>query len=531
MAGKGCGVTTEFCLQPRSWQIGLIGVAVLATAILGFSRWRLPKSVPPLGLATVTIVPGVHMIRGLGPSAAYAVETSEGTILVDAGLEAAASTLKSELANLLIDYRTIKAVFLTHVHGDHTGGAEAIRRATGAKTYAGKGDADVLRAGGPREAFFSAFYMPNHAPHPTPIDVELVGGEDLVFGDTHIVAVGTPGHTPGSICYLLERGGHRILFSGDVIMHLSEHKPLGTYSTYLAPKHRGDAKTYLETIKSLRSMQSPDLVLPGHPPPGPRPNLATMTPGRWTAIMDEGIQDMEILLARFAADGKDFLDGEPKRLLSDLVYLGDSAGVATYAFVEEGRLILVDAPDSADGVAERLVRLGITPAAPSLVLLTSNEPAHLAGLKSIVDRWHCRVVAAPTTTEAARASCPSDTDIVSTDDFSTLGFGKALSAITLRGGGAGYLFTREGKVVLFSGPIPVQFGEEAIAKLKASPTPSRDDTLDAMTSIHRLSAASPDLWLPSNPWHGQNANLYGDEWADLIAANYRIRHSQLEQPR
>jgi len=506
-------------------------MAVLATGILGFSRWRRPRPVPPLGPATVTIVPGVHMIRGLGPSVAYAVETSEGTILIDAGLEAAASTLKSELANLLIDWRSIKAVFLTHVHGDHTGGAEAIRRATGAKTYAGKGDADVLRVGGPREAFFSAFYMPNHSPHPTPIDVELVGGEDIVFGDTHIVAVGTPGHTPGSICYLLERGGHRILFSGDVIMHLSEQKPLGTYSTYLAPKHRGDAKTYLETITSLRSMQPPDLVLPGHPPQGPRPNLATMTPARWAAIMDEGIRDMEILLARFAADGPDFLDGAPKRLLPDLDYLGDSAGVATYAFVEGGQLILVDAPDSADWVAERLARLGITPAAPSLVFLTSKEPAHLSGLKSIVERWHCRVVAAPTTTEAARASCASDTGIVSSDDFSTLGFGEALSAITLRGGGAAYRLNRAGKVVLFSGPIPVQFGEEMIANLKASPTPLRDDTMDAMLSIYRLSSASPDLWLPSNPWHGQNANLYGNEWTDLISANYRIRHSQLEQPR
>src|SRR5262249_45058062 len=156
---------------------------------------------------------------------------------------------------------------LTHAHGDHCGGAEELRKRTGARVYAGSGDAAVLRAGEPREAFFSAFYMPYHVPHPTAIDVELVGGETLDFGDVRFQVLATPGHTPGSTCYLLEKGKLRALFAGDVItMLLGEDQPrlhvrkaLGIYSAYLAPRYRGDARSYLASLHMLRSLPVPDL--------------------------------------------------------------------------------------------------------------------------------------------------------------------------------------------------------------------------------------------------------------------------------
>ena len=181
------------------------------------------------------------------------------------------------MARLGLDWRRVRAVLLTHVHGDHTGGAEYLRANTGAKVYAGQGDAAVLRAGGPREAFFSIFSMPNDSPHPTTVDVELKGDEVLDFGDVRFRALATPGHTPGSICYLMERGPLRVLFAGDVISELlgneeptaAGRNPLGTYSAYLAPRYRGDAKDYLASLRKLRGLPVPDLVLPGHPVIGP----------------------------------------------------------------------------------------------------------------------------------------------------------------------------------------------------------------------------------------------------------------------
>src|SRR5207248_1162033 len=104
-------------------------------------------------------------------------------------------------------------------------GAEALRTRTGARIHAGRGDCPALRNAAPREAFFADNYYPKLAPHPTTVDVELAGGEILEFGDTRFTVIATPGHTPGSTCYLMERPGLRALFTGDVILHLSAATP------------------------------------------------------------------------------------------------------------------------------------------------------------------------------------------------------------------------------------------------------------------------------------------------------------------
>ncbi len=230
---------------------------------------RAPLLVPK----AMTIAPGIHMLGGLEPSVAYVVESSDGLILIDSGVEGDARSLKSQMSELGLDWRRVCAILITHVHGDHSGGAERIRAETGAKVFAGARDSDVLEAGGPREAMLSIFYRPSYEPHPTTVDVTLEGDEAIEFGDVQFRALGTPGHTPGSICYLMERNGLRVLFSGDVIIMLrgdekpasQVRKPLGTYSAYLAPGYRGDAEAYLSTLVALKRLAVPDLLLPGHP--------------------------------------------------------------------------------------------------------------------------------------------------------------------------------------------------------------------------------------------------------------------------
>lgn len=155
--------------------------------------------------SAVPVVPGIYLLGGLSPSAAYVVETSKGLVLVDSGLDNEAKLLRSQMAELGLDWKRVRAVLLTHVHGDHSGGAEWLRDATGAKIYAGEGDVAALQNGKSREAFFSTYYMPDTTLHPTTIDVPLKGEEILDFGDVRITCLAMPGHTPGSVCYLLER--------------------------------------------------------------------------------------------------------------------------------------------------------------------------------------------------------------------------------------------------------------------------------------------------------------------------------------
>ena len=331
----------------------MIAAAVAAVAFNFYRPSRFPADrVPLLRPKAMMITPGIYLLGGLELGAAYAVETSQGLVLIDSGLQEYATALKSQLHRLGLDWRRVCAILLTHAHGDHSGGAEHLRTALGAKVYAGKGDASVLRAGGPRDAFFSVFYRPNDRPHPTTVDVELDGGESLSFGDVRISALATPGHTPGSICYLVERSGLRVLFAGDVISslrgdpgsHSEFMRPLGTYSAYLPPRYRGDASNYLSSLRALRARAVPDLVLPGHPRDDTAPQSPRLSQKAWEQLLDQGIRDMETLLARFRADGADFLDGNPKKLLSDLYYLGDFDGAAIYGFFIASQFFLVDAP-------------------------------------------------------------------------------------------------------------------------------------------------------------------------------------------
>src|SRR5262249_54257581 len=142
-------------------------------------------------------------------------------------------------------------------------GAERLRRETGCQVCIGREDAAPLREGGPREAIFSKFDMPDETIHLTTIDVELSDGQVLTLGEARITAIATPGHTRGSFCYLIEHRGQRSLATGDTVMSLSDG--LGTYTTYLPPKYRGNVDDYLQSLWKLRRISAPDLVLPGHP--------------------------------------------------------------------------------------------------------------------------------------------------------------------------------------------------------------------------------------------------------------------------
>ncbi len=523
------------------WARGVALVLALATAIsagvwyagaldtLGFRSY-------PLHRSTMFVAPGIGALAGLSPSSAYVIETSEGLILIDSGLEADASPVKAELAKLGLDWRRIRAILLTHAHGDHTGGAATLRRQTGARLYVGAGDAAVLREGGPREAFFSTFAMPGHTPHPTPVDVELRGGELIVVGDVRVEAISAPGHTPGSTCYLSERQGLRAFFAGDVIMMLRGDepprdemgKPLGTYSAYLAPSYRGDARATLQSLKALRRIPVPDLVLPGHPRAQPNPEDPRISQSRWEEILDSGIRDMENLIARFKADGADFLDGHPRLLLPNLYYLGERGGAAVYGFYVGERFFLVDAPGGPGllaFVADQLRQLGREPARPSAVLLTDVGPLSTQGLADMVEKANPVVIAGYAGIDRAREVCPPGTSIGPAEELSDRGW-FPVETVTLDGRGwspIAYRVILGGKSVLFSGQIPVKMSQEAGESLIADLTHPPGDPqgyLRAMTRLHR--AGRSDLWLPLIPTHGQNANLYGQDWDRTIEENLAV---------
>jgi hypothetical protein len=69
---------------------GSVAFLALAVVLLGIEHWASGgKNVryqaartPRLFRSTIPIVPGIYVLGGLSPSAAYVIETSEGLILV-----------------------------------------------------------------------------------------------------------------------------------------------------------------------------------------------------------------------------------------------------------------------------------------------------------------------------------------------------------------------------------------------------------------------------------------------------------------
>ncbi len=106
-----------------------------------------------------------------------------------------------------------KAVLLlhTHAHFDHIGATGALREATGAAVCLHPDDeALYLRLPEQGRAFGFSFASP------PPIDRTIADGEILRFGESRFLALHTPGHSPGSACFLLE-SGPGALFSGDTL--------------------------------------------------------------------------------------------------------------------------------------------------------------------------------------------------------------------------------------------------------------------------------------------------------------------------
>jgi glyoxylase-like metal-dependent hydrolase (beta-lactamase superfamily II) len=95
--------------------------------------------------------------------------------------------------------RTVTAIVLTHGHNDHVTAAVALREATGAPIWFNPADRmlwDVVH--------------PAAAP-----DEELAEGSRFDVAGTTLVAVATPGHSPGSTC--LYAAGLGTVFTGDTL--------------------------------------------------------------------------------------------------------------------------------------------------------------------------------------------------------------------------------------------------------------------------------------------------------------------------
>jgi glyoxylase-like metal-dependent hydrolase (beta-lactamase superfamily II) len=483
------------------------------------------KSAQCLARTPVRVAESVYLLGDMRPSVVYIVETSDGLAMIDAGLESAHDTLLAGMSKLGLDVGRLKFILLTHAHGDHTMGAQRLRDETGAKIYIGREDAGPLRRGSPWEAIFSKFDMQGERLHPTTIDGELTDQQVLELGQARFTVLATPGHTPGSCCFLVEINGERMLFTGDTISIFNVIT--GTYSTRLPPRYRGDIDDYRQSLEKLRRLPAPDLVLPGHPGADPAPSDPHFNADQWHALVDAGIADLDQLAQRYARDGADFLDGNPKEILQGLYYLGDFEGQAAYALVRDGRALLFDGARGDDAVrrlAAAWKTLAIGEPTISALVLTSFEEENLTGLRSIVEEAGCGVVAPPETNEVIARSCQQRAAIVSPDVLPSLGWGE-IHTLPVKGAGEpelAYYFHLDGALVLVSGSMPIDADATEFIKRSRRGPPHGWDARQLAESLDRLEEITPTIWLAAEPWQGRNANLYDWNWSHTLRRNREL---------
>ena len=131
-------------------------------------------------------------------------ETGEA-IVIDPGEEA--SRIHSRLAELGL---VLKQILLTHGHIDHVGGAQELKRLTGAPILLNEDDLPMLKMIGVQAGFFG---LPK--PEATLPDQYLSDGQRVGLERYPAQVLCTPGHTKGSVCFYF--APLQLLVAGDTL--------------------------------------------------------------------------------------------------------------------------------------------------------------------------------------------------------------------------------------------------------------------------------------------------------------------------
>jgi metallo-beta-lactamase class B len=132
---------------------------------------------------------------GNSETVVYAITTSDGIVLIDSGVaQEVEPVLIPGLVALGLDPADVKLVLLGHGHSDHYGGASYFQTEYGARVGTTAADWDTIAAA-------VASGRPGDTPAPTR-DLVVREGVPVTLGDTTIVPVEIPGHTPGSLAFI-----------------------------------------------------------------------------------------------------------------------------------------------------------------------------------------------------------------------------------------------------------------------------------------------------------------------------------------
>jgi glyoxylase-like metal-dependent hydrolase (beta-lactamase superfamily II) len=235
------------------------------------------SQVAPLVRRVIARNPSKFTYHGTGT---YIVGTGDDVVVIDPGprLDSHRDALRRALVGA-----TVRAILVTHCHADHSPLASWLAGETGAPTiaYGPHGDDEWDIGDDPSE-------LDVPAPDAAPVAVESVAAESVAMEEStdraftpdvtvstgdevasarsgrttwSMTALHTPGHTSNHLCFGLDDGSTRMLFTGDHVM--------GWSTTVVSPPD-GDMAAYLASLRAVAG-RNDDVLVPTHGAPIRRP--------------------------------------------------------------------------------------------------------------------------------------------------------------------------------------------------------------------------------------------------------------------
>ena len=169
-------------------------------------------------------------------------ETGNGFLVDPAVYE-----LQVEEAMKEMGVRNLQYILLTHGHFDHILGVNGfLKNHPEAKVVIHKEDEAFLT-----DTVLSHSKMHGLTQEPVKADVLVEDGDVLAFDDTEFKVVHTPGHTRGSVVYLLDD----LMFSGDTLFQMSCGR---------TDFPESDPASMRPSLQKLAALNGNYHVLPGH---------------------------------------------------------------------------------------------------------------------------------------------------------------------------------------------------------------------------------------------------------------------------
>jgi glyoxylase-like metal-dependent hydrolase (beta-lactamase superfamily II) len=181
-------------------------------------------------------------------AAIYLINFEGHSALVDAGCGRSRKKVLDNIRTCGVNPEEIEYLLITHCHYDHTGGAKHIKDMARCTVVAHELEAGFLEQG---DNTVTAAKWYGSSLEPFVIDWKIVlPREQIDLGGRHIEAIHTPGHSPGSVVYVTESQGLKVLFGQDI------HGPLD-------PSLLSNREDYLRSLDLLISLEA-DILCEGH---------------------------------------------------------------------------------------------------------------------------------------------------------------------------------------------------------------------------------------------------------------------------